>query len=101
MALDYALALYKQRPNAADSAALALAEAAQGKFDDAAKYQAEAIYQAVRSGNKTLAEMYRTTMRQFSAKQVPDRPWPAEHPFFKPPRMEPLELSATAEKTTK
>ena len=101
MALDYAQALYKQRPNAADSAALALAEAAQGKFDDATKFQAEAIYEAVRAGNKTLAEMYRGTMRQFTAKQVPDRPWPAEHPYFKPPRMEPLELAATAEKGAK
>jgi len=88
MALDYAQALYKQRPNGADSAALALAEAAQGKFDDAQKYQAEAIYAAVRAGNKAVADMQRATMQQFVAKTVPDRPWPAEHPYFKPPRME-------------
>jgi tetratricopeptide (TPR) repeat protein len=87
MAFDYAKALYKQRPNATDSTALALANAAQGKFDEAQKYQAEAIYEVVRLGNKPLADMYRTTMRQFAAQQVPDRPWPPEHPYFKPPML--------------
>jgi tetratricopeptide (TPR) repeat protein len=87
MALDYGSALYKQRPNAVHSSALALAEAANGKFDDAQKFQAEAIYQAVRSGNKEFADMYRATMKQFDAKQVPDRPWPADHPYFKPTRL--------------
>ena len=89
MALDYARALYKQRPDAGDSAALALAFAAQGKFDEAQKSQAEAIYEAVRAGNTPLAQMYRSTMRQFVAKQLPDRPWPAEHPYFKPERLAP------------
>lgn len=101
MALDYALALYKQRPNAGDSAALALAEAANGKFDEAQKFQAEAIYQAVRASNKTLADMYRGTMKQFDAKQVPDRPWPTEHPYFKPPRMEPMQLATATDKPAK
>lgn len=96
MALDYAKALYQQRPNAADSAALALAFAAQGKFDDAQKSQAEAIYEAVRVGDTSLADMYRSTMRQYAAKQVPDRPWPAEHPFFKPARLTPLPAPAAA-----
>ena len=89
MALDYARALYKQRPDAGDSAALALAFAAQGKFDEAQKSQAEAIYEAVRAGNTPLAQMYRSTMRQFVAKQLPDRPWPTEHPYFKPERLAP------------
>jgi len=96
MALDYATALYKQRPNAADSAALALANAAQGKFDEAQNYQAEAIYEAVRSGNKPLADMYRATMAQFVAKQRPDRPWPAEHEYFKPERMQVLQAQTGA-----
>jgi tetratricopeptide (TPR) repeat protein len=90
MALDYARALYKQRPDAGDSAALALAFAAQGKFDEAQKSQAEAIYEAVRAGNTPLAQMYRATMQQFVAKQVPDRPWPANHPYFKPERLVPV-----------
>jgi len=90
MAFDYARALYKQLPNAGNSAALALAQAAQGKFEDAQKSQAEAIYDAVRLNDTARAEMYRETMRQFTAAQKPDRPWPSQHPYFKPPVLTPL-----------
>ncbi|MDE1960228.1 MAG: tetratricopeptide repeat protein, partial [Xanthomonadaceae bacterium] len=61
MALDYAQALHTQRPDAGDSAALALAQAANGKFDDAQKSQAEAIFEAVRVGDGAAAAMYRNT----------------------------------------
>ncbi len=90
MALDYGMTLYKQRPNASDTTALALAQAANGKFDDAQKSQAEAIYEAVRLGDTTRAQMYRETMRDFVAKRVPARPWPSNHPWFKPPLMSTL-----------
>jgi len=90
MALDYAQALYKQRPDAGDSSALALAQAANGKFDEAQKSQAEAIFQAVRAGDNANAKLYRETMQQFAAKQMPDRPWPAQHPYFHPPLLAPL-----------
>ena len=85
MALDYAQALYKQRPDAGDSSALALALAAHGQFKDAQQYQAEAIFQAIRAGDKGEAELYRATQASFVAGKVPDRPWPAEHAYFKPP----------------
>ncbi|MBS0556150.1 MAG: tetratricopeptide repeat protein [Proteobacteria bacterium] len=90
MALDYAQALYRQRPQAEESTALALAQAANGKFDDAQKSQAQAIYEAVRAGDNASAVMYRTTMRDFVAKKVPAQPWPAEHPYVKPPLLETL-----------
>ncbi len=90
MALDYAQALHKQRPNASDSAALALAQAANGKFDDAQKSQAEAIFEAVRLGDSAGAAMYRNTMRKFVTKKVPAQPWPAGHPYINPPLLETL-----------
>lgn len=91
MALDYGQTLYQQRPNAADTVALALAQAANGKFDDAQKSQAEAIFQAERAGDVTLAKNYRDTMRLYAAKKVPEKPWPADHPFFKPRMLTPLD----------
>ena len=90
MALDYAQALYRQRPDAGDSTALALAQAANGKFDDAQKSQAEAIYEAVRMGDGARAAIYRSTMREFVAKKVPAQPWPVDHPYVKPPLLETL-----------
>lgn len=98
MALDYAKALYKQRPDAGDSTALALAEAAQGKFDEAQKSQAEAIFEAVRTGDAQRAKMYRETMRQFAAKQMPHSPWPSDDILFKPPLLSPLPTRAQDKK---
>lgn len=90
MALDYAQALYKQRPDAGDSSALALALAAHSKFQEAQQYQAEAIFEAVRAGDKQAAELYKSTQASFVAKQVPDRPWPAGHAYFNPPLLTPI-----------
>ncbi len=96
MALDYAQALYKQRPDADDSSALALALAAHAKYTEAQQYQAEAIFEAVRSGDKLSAEIYKTTQASFVAKQVPDRPWPAGHPLYNPPLLTPIKAPAAA-----
>ena len=94
MALDYAQALYKQRPDAGDSSALALALAAHGKYTEAQQYQAEAIFEAVRNGDKRSAESYKATQAKFAAKQVPDRPWPADHPYYNPPLLTPIKAPA-------
>ena len=91
MALDYGQTLYQQRPNAADTIALALAQAANGKFDEAQKSQAEAIFEAQRLRDATHAKEYRDVMRLYTAKKTPDKPWPADHPYFKPPMLTPLE----------
>jgi tetratricopeptide (TPR) repeat protein len=96
MALDYGQALYKERPNAADTIALALAQAANGKFDDAQKSQAEAIFDAERSRDGSRAAAYRETMRLYAAHKIPDRPWPADHPYFKPPVLVALESKPKA-----
>jgi tetratricopeptide (TPR) repeat protein len=101
MALDYAQALYKQRPDAGDSSALALALAAHGQFKDAQQYQAEAIFESVRTGDKGAAELYRSTQASFVASKVPDRPWPAEHAYFKPPMLTPVRSAAPAQAPAK
>jgi len=96
MALDYAQALYKQRPDAGDSSALALALAAHGKYTEAQQYQAEAIFESVRNGDKQSAESYKATQASFVAKQVPDRPWPAGHAYYNPPLLTPVKAPAVA-----
>jgi tetratricopeptide (TPR) repeat protein len=96
MALDYAKDLYKQQPDADDSSALALALAAHGQFKDAQQYQAEAIFEAIRVGDKADADLYRSTQAMFAANKVPDRPWPSEHDYFKPPMLAPVRPPAAA-----
>lgn len=85
IALDYGKLLYKERPDATNSTALALALAAHGKFKEAQEYQAQAIFEATRARDAEAAALFRTTMQQFVKQQMPDRPWPAEHPYFKAP----------------
>jgi tetratricopeptide (TPR) repeat protein len=96
MALDYAQALYSQRGDAGDSAALALALAAHGKFKDAQQYQAEAIFKTVTAGDKAGAEQMRSTQASFVANKVPDRPWPPGDALFKPPMLTPVRPAAPA-----
>ena len=96
MALDYAKALYKQRPDADDSSALALALAAHAKYTEAQQYQAEAIFEAVRNGDKQSAESYKSTQASFVAKRVPDRPWPAGHVYYSPPLLTPVKAPPAA-----
>jgi hypothetical protein len=75
---------------------LALALAAHGKFKDAQQYQAEAIFKAVTAGDKVAAEQYRSTQASFVANKIPDRPWPVEHAYFKPPLLTPLRPASAA-----
>ncbi|MEO8671391.1 MAG: tetratricopeptide repeat protein [Tahibacter sp.] len=93
MALDYGKRLYAQLPTPANTEALALAAAAAGRFDDAVQLQGSAIFSTVRDGGEPAAKPYRDFFKRFEAKQAPDRPWPADHPYFKPP---PLRVEAEA-----
>jgi tetratricopeptide (TPR) repeat protein len=95
-ALDYGQALYKQRPDATNAAALALALAAHGKFKEAQEYQAQAIFEAMRARNTEAAALLKSTMQQFAKQQVPDRPWPAGHPYFKAPLLAAPPVAAPA-----
>ena len=52
MAVDYAQALYKQRPDVAHSEALAMALASTGKAKDAVDYEAQAMFEAVRANDQ-------------------------------------------------
>ncbi len=97
IALDYAQLLYKQSASAGNSSALALALAAHGKFKDAQEYEAEAIFDALRAGDSSGAALYKTTNQQFFDKrQVPDRPWPAQHPYFTAPMLSAARVAPAA-----
>ncbi len=87
IALDYVQLLYKQSPDANTASAYALALAAHAKFKEAQEYQAQAIFESTRARDAASAAMHRATMQQFVKQQVPDRPWPAEHPYFKAPML--------------
>jgi tetratricopeptide (TPR) repeat protein len=87
IALDYGQVLYKQSPDTNTASAYALALAAHGKFKEAQEYQAQAIFEATRARDSATAAMHREAMQLFVKQQVPDKPWPASHPYFKTPML--------------
>lgn len=68
------------------SEAYALSLAAAGKWEDAAQTQGAAIFDALNHGNDESVPLYRDFYTKLQAKQLPDRPWPAAHPLYKPTR---------------
>lgn len=69
------------------SEAYALALAANGKWQDAEQTQGAAVFDALSKGNNAASvALYRDFYQQLNMKKLPDRPWPAAHPLFKPER---------------
>ncbi|MCQ4164143.1 tetratricopeptide repeat protein [Tahibacter harae] len=88
-ASEYAGLLYKSNLTPQVSEAVALINAAEGNFTAASELQGSAMFAAVRDGGNEAAEPFRVFFKQFGAKQLPDRPWPADNPLFKPARLQP------------
>jgi predicted Zn-dependent protease len=95
-ALEYGNKLYANAANAQNGEALALALAANGKWDDAVKTQQAAMFVLVRNGLKGALTPYREVLKQLQAKQVPDRPWPASAAVYHPQRLAPDPKAAPA-----
>lgn len=89
-AIESGKRLYRQRPTPANSEALALAAAAAGRWNDAVQIQGAAIFDAVKGGDQSEVALYKRYFAKFEAKQLPDRPWPAEHPLYAPAALRPL-----------
>ena len=97
MAVDYAQALYKQRPDVAHSEALAMALASTGKTKDAVDYEAQAMFEAVRANDQAAVAWMKPLLERFKAGQPATTPWPNGHPFVAPPRLAPSTLAPTAQ----
>ncbi|HSX61918.1 MAG TPA: tetratricopeptide repeat protein [Tahibacter sp.] len=88
-AADYARRLYIERPIPQVIEAVALANAAEGKFTVAAEMQGSAMFAAVRDGGNEAADPFREFFKKFQASQMPDKPWPADSGLFRPARLQP------------
>lgn len=96
MALDYAGAMYAQAEAASVGEAYALALAANGRWDDAVKTQQASMFVLLRNRKTEEVADYRKFMAMFQAHKLPDRPWPADHSLFNPPRAAPDPRPAAA-----
>jgi tetratricopeptide (TPR) repeat protein len=82
--------LYRQQPTPSNTEALALAAAANGKWDDATQLQGAAIFELVKVGDQAEIALYKSTFQSFQSKQMPDKPWAAAHPLYHPGRLQPV-----------
>lgn len=102
LAADYAGDIYRRKQPAPQAIeAVALANAAAGNFTVAEEMQSSAMFAAVRDGGNEAAEPFREFFKKFQAKQLPDRPWPAEYSFFKPARLQPQPPAPAAAPATR
>ena len=93
MALDYGGKLYLAAPIPAVSEAYALAQAANGKWDDAVKTQQGTMFIVMRDEGVRGVAPYKMFMQLFQAHKLPDRPWPADAEVFNPRRPTPLAVA--------
>jgi len=86
MALDYGGKIYQQSDAAPVGEAYALAQAANGKWDDAVKTQQAAMFVLVRNGRRNDLPAYRDFLQQFQAHKMPDHPWAPMSEVLRPER---------------
>jgi predicted O-linked N-acetylglucosamine transferase (SPINDLY family) len=92
IALDDAGELYTQVPNLEHAETLAMAKAALGQYQDAADYQAQAMFEAIKAGGVDKFPGLQQNMERYRDAQPPLEAWPVAHPVFFPP---PPDLTVT------
>lgn len=75
-ALQDALLLYEQRPDGGHAETVAMALAANGRFDEAMEYQGQAIFEAIKAGDAARQAALRANMQRYEARQVASTAWP-------------------------
>jgi tetratricopeptide (TPR) repeat protein len=89
LALQLADAVYRVSPDAYTSEAAAMAAAAAGLWEDAQDLQRQALFELAKQGDQAGITRSRALLERFQAEQRAELPWPAGHPLFAPPRMQP------------
>ena len=99
-ALDVAQALYDAQPIAETAVTLAMALAANGDYGEAADYQAQAIFEALRDQNEDRRVALAENMDRYQKQQSAIRAWSTVDALFEAPRnirQDPVPLAANVE----
>lgn len=75
VALEDALLLYDQRPDAGFAETVAMAMAANGRFEEAMDYQGQAIFEAIKTGDRSSLAVLRGNMQRFEANLPAEAAW--------------------------
>jgi tetratricopeptide (TPR) repeat protein len=95
-ALDAAMKIYAREGTPESAETLAMAAAANGLFDDAVQFQAQAIFEALKINDGTIISWLQENMARFRNGQIAERAWTTEERVFKPRALEvPVPVSET------
>lgn len=86
-ALRLARLLYRAAPTLEITETLAMAEAANGNFEDAEAYQTQAMFLALRAGAAQPPEGLQHNLARYRAGQPASTPWAAHNPALSPPEV--------------
>ena len=76
LALEDALLLYDQRPNGEYAETVAMAMAANGRFEEAMDYQGQAIFEAIKNNETASQAGMRANMQRYEAESAASTAWP-------------------------
>ncbi|CAN5213866.1 hypothetical protein BH24PSE2_BH24PSE2_02520 [soil metagenome] len=87
-ALEAARLLYEALPEPEQAVTLAMALAANGRFDQAAELQARAIEAERAAAQPQMLAALEEDLGRYQAGETADRPWPEQAAVFDPPRLD-------------
>ncbi len=97
-ALDAAEARYGASPGLDEAETLAMACAANGRFEDAVDFQTQAIFEALKEGDASRAEWHKANLARFEQQEPAVKPWPLSDPIYYPrPLTPPVPAAASGE----
>lgn len=83
-AANAALNMYRLEPSIQVTTSLAMVQAARGQFEDAAGYQAQAIFEAVKLGDTEAQKELKRTLLEYQNNRPAERPWTPVNPVLFP-----------------
>lgn len=81
-ALEWAQAIYAQEPGLESAETLAMVHAALGRFEDAVDFQAQAMFEAMKSGTLQQRTALQANMARYRGRQRAERAYAADDPVF-------------------
>lgn len=96
-ALETATVMYTKEPGRLTAETLAMASAANGRFDDAVDFQAQAMFEALKADRDGDMTWMQGNMARYQAGQRAEQAWSPDADVFKPRRLQPVKPAAPAE----
>jgi len=89
-ALETATVIYTREPGQLTAETLAMASAANGKFDDAVDFQAQAMFEALKAERRADTDWMQVNMKRYQNKERALEAWSPDADVYQPRRLQPV-----------